>query len=539
MASFSLLLAMVAQGPVFTDETSWLLQTDHMLFDGWRMVNMYPTCESNFSWAIPWPMLPGRLFAGLLHPDTLVMMREQTAGKYLGCIGLLAAIMRQVFEGRMGRLMALGVSASVLSVGFLPVLYLFNRPEINIMLGFSALVLMALMAPKHRGRWQAAVFWAGYFFLLSWVFSQHPKVQALLPAVGVMAWVMARQAFAARGRVVFLLMVGVMMLACVALWRVHQTCPDSPQVVAFLEHHTITPQQLWREPLHSLKLMVQNVSEAKNRYLKAIAPGTPFLLLYGVENQLAPDSLLLGASALGVRALLVLLGAVMMAAVLRVMEGRAGRKDAVLPLSLPLLILLAPLQVVATKNNIWSFWEAGYVFYLFLLSFVLLISGLRWHVLFPRIMAGMMVITVGVAVVSQVQFRASWAGFYARVESPQLRNGYTGGFTEKDLFANHFQGIFDGEQRRRRIETVAAQCHIPLDGSGQHIVFDDWTYMDTYRNFEPFYGNFLMVNPPEHESIMAFLKRKQSSGVIMLCSSLPPELKEQAVELEGVCCLKP
>lgn len=529
LLSFAVVFRMAMHGPVFADEAPWLMQNSHMLYDGGKMVNMYPSCESNFAVAVPWLMMPGRVFASLLHPDNLWGMRVESAVKYLLCIGLLAMVCRKALG--MGWLLAVSGVAAVMSFGFLPSIYLLDRPETSVMAGITLVVLMGFV--EAGTRWRKIALGVAYFCVLSWVFSTHPKIQAAFPALLVMAWFIGARIFASvAGRLVFMVASVVMMGSCMDLWKEHQTCPDSAEGTHYLKVHTLVPSQMFDEPAKALVVMGKNLADAGHKYFTSLRVNSSYLGIYGMRMRMPAGWL---RDMINGAVVMTVVGLLMALAVSVVAAARQGAQAA-WPRSLPFLLVLPPLMVVMTKLNMWSFWEIGFLLYMGVLALVLMVGQVQWHMRYPRGFQTALAVVMGVSVLSHGLLYAGWKGFYDDAGSARHVNGVYEHRGEK-YFPLHFQTMFD-EGREERIQAAAAMCGIALDGTSKHIVFDDWTYLSVYRSFQPFYGMYLFKTAPR-EGVIAFLKRKESSGVVMMCSSLTPSLRALAQEKDGVCCVKP
>ncbi len=531
LLGFAVVFWMCVRGPLFTDEIHWMLQVAHSRFDGGKMVGLFAVCQSNFSWDIPWLMLPGREFASYLHPESLVGIRVYACLKFLGCVGLFAAIMREALGRVHSWMVCAGVSAALFSIGFLPVLFVFNRPETGILLGISVLVLAAQYRQALALGWWRRVVVAGWFFMLSWLLSLHPKAQSFFPVVLLLSWLMAVAFYERRGRIAFMGGVVVMMVSCVSLWAPHQQCPDAPSVITFLHNHTLVPQDFVTDPLGSLGKMAHNFTTMHYKYLMPFVLGPLFLGIYTLADMGVDRSWLEFAAdvlALGVLGLVT--------AVIAVGGWRCVRREKMsggLPASVGVLLLVPVLMVIATKLDFWSFWEAAFLFYMICLSAVLLVGRRQ------RGMRAMAAFIVMAGLVNQFTFYYDWHGMYTHMESStEFPNGFLKGY---GVMEQHFQGIFDESQRKERVAEVAQMCHIPLDNTAQHILFDETTYMSIHETREPYYSKFLFFNPPgNNESTVAFLKRTGSSGALTLCSTLAysPELQSVAKQKYGLCCVQ-
>src|SRR5690606_15190056 len=140
--SFAMVFWMVRTGPVFHDEIHWQLQNAHLNYDGYKLVNLYAVCVSNFTWPVPLLLLPGRIFASLFHPENLMQLRILGMVKYLVCIGLFSLFAYKVLEKKYRFIMVLAVIIAVLSIGFLPTLLIYARPESSILIGVLFILLL-------------------------------------------------------------------------------------------------------------------------------------------------------------------------------------------------------------------------------------------------------------------------------------------------------------------------------------------------------------------------------------------------------------
>jgi hypothetical protein len=99
--------------------------------------------------------------------------------------------------------------------------------------------------------------------------------------------------------------------------------------------------------------------------------------------------------------------------------------------------------------------------------------------------------------------------------------------------------IFSNENRKDKLHVLANSCDIKINES-KRLMIDGVTYLEFKKQKEPI--NILYISDygfgvDLEGKVKAFLNKVDSDGVISRCDYIPKELKKNAIEIEGMCCV--
>jgi len=100
--------------------------------------------------------------------------------------------------------------------------------------------------------------------------------------------------------------------------------------------------------------------------------------------------------------------------------------------------------------------------------------------------------------------------------------------------------VFGYAQVKPQILKVAKQCHIPEPARAHRVVIDELTYFAFMPSHLPEHrlGVFKVWNGSIKDPI-AYLKARNSDGIVVGCKNLPPDLRARAKSQGQFCCLGP
>lgn len=523
--SFGMVLWLAYQAPLFVDDAHWLIQNSRIIHDGFKIINLYPQCTGNFVQGIPWPLIPGRAFAALFHPDTLIGIRYLGLVKYLLSIGCIAFIIWLLFDKKLPYVLALGGVTALLSLGSLPIIMTLDRPETSIILGICLMILAALAGSRTQSAPHLALTACLYICVLSWLFSTHPKAQSLIPAALVAACVF--NISNRHLRMAFIAGVAILSISSVMLWKNHTSCADYPKVEQRLGWHSVIPKDFTNNPTAATGQIIENIQSSYQNYSPAWQTTASYLGFFTVDDvSTVPLPFYKLANAINT---IIIAGIVMF---LITGSGRCllqHNRRAMLWSLLAWCILMPALLVILTLKHS-HMKEGGLIVATLLLSGMLLLWLNKWQEKHLGLAKRICIILIPISIVNHGLFAAQWHSLFEHTATPApAEHGY---------FSNdsRFQTIFDSRERNLSIIKAAEACSISTSAAS-HLVVDDYTYMPFKNTFQPFYGRTLFLWGVPDNDYIAFLNRTQSDGVVTLCQSLPKPLRMLATENDGICCI--
>ncbi|MFO0389053.1 MAG: hypothetical protein ACK502_04945 [Alphaproteobacteria bacterium] len=527
--SFGSAVWLAFRAPIFVDDAHWLIQNSRALYDNLHIINLYPQCISNFAQSVPWPLLPGRIFASLFHPETLIGIRYFGLIKYLLCVVLVASAIWLLFEKRPAFWLILCAVVVLLSLGSLPLIMTMNRPESSILIGMCLMLLIPLMSVRLATPSGLIYAISIYLCVLSWLFSTHPKVQILIPAA-----LLATSMFSIqdqRRRILLLVAVGSICISSVMLWKNHSTCPDYTMIETRLSWHSVLPQDITNKPDAAIRQIAQNIKETYTHFAPAIQTTKRYIGFFTVTGTTAIyQNAYTAINAINVilfLCVLILLG-ISIVTRLRWHHRNSNWKHTSW-LMLALAIMLPAMLVILTLKHSHAK-EGGMIIGTLLLACSLCIWLNGWHIKYAGVVRHTFMVLIPLGILNHALFFDQWNTLFQHTANPTLTKH---GYFEAD---NRFQTIFDSVERNQAIIKAATACNINASNA-KHLVVDDYTYMPFYKTFQPFYGRTLFLWGVPNKDYIGFLYKTGSDGVVTLCSSLPKRLKPLALENNGICCI--
>ena len=102
----------------------------------------------------------------------------------------------------------------------------------------------------------------------------------------------------------------------------------------------------------------------------------------------------------------------------------------------------------------------------------------------------------------------------------------------------HSIPVFSYAAIDQRVRAAARQCRIPLDGSARYVGIDDLSYLVFADSWRPMYrfgmNGAWSYNVPDP---VGLLRERRSSGMVVQCRELKPELRAHATVVGDFCCL--
>lgn len=519
-------LALAALMPVYGDEIGWRFQ-ERAAIDGVDKL-FSDLCGPNTLAAPPWFMMPVRWYSAAFNTAFAGPAWVRASGVLyaLVLIALLAAIVRRAVPAGEARARLTMLGAGLLALGVLPLLMVMSRPEQPILLCTAAAILIAL-APRGEAAardWLSAL---GIAALATIALSYHLKALFLFP-------VFASGIYLSGTRKLPRLSAGALLAAIGAAgalyWMRRLQCPGDPVLHAFFSAHNVAVELTGMTSVGQipglLGKLLGNIRLLD--YAALAAPAVEPMAGWLAPRQLGMDAQRLWRLALDLAWLCALLAGIAAFA--------GGAVHAWRTRSLPPSLLLAGMLGVSVlgwaameyQRNVY---EAGFVLPLLALAVVLACASPRDSALGDRI-AGALARVVGVgAMVSVVLVAITYGPSLTRALSAT-------GYVLPDQ--PHSVSLAGYPAARRDILAAARLCGIPAPERARGLMIDDVTY-----------PALMAARLPQHQlgvtglwrgtirDPIAYLKSRQSDGIVVSCSKLPPDLRTRARSVGQFCCMGP
>jgi len=207
------------------------------------------------------------------------------------------------------------------------------------------------------------------------------------------------------------------------------------------------------------------------------------------------------------------------------------REKVVPPEPVIALMLLGAVSIWCVSQIDRNAYEASYVLPLLMLSIILALSSPhRWTPV--RKYLGAVALAVGPLTLLSIVLVAQLYGPILLYDARQ-----------RNFLPYHPWSVpvFGYHDSYRDIMAAARQCHMPYPKDAQNLLIDDVTYFAFMQSRLP--DHELAVMAPQFRGSIkdpiAYLKAHNSSGIIMRCRKILPELREKAQRSGDFCCIAP
>lgn len=530
------LLAAIVAGiflPVYTDEVGWRFQ-ERAALDGVDKL-FSDLCGPNTLAAPPFFMMPVRYYSAFFNTMFADPFYVRLSGVLyaLVWVAMLLALIGRIARDGEERAALTIIGAGLMCLGTLPLLLVWSRPEQPILLLTTAALLLAWRGSEgnaaevsRSGAWlRSGLIVAFATFALSY----HLKAVFLAPVF------LAAVFFASRGRQAIVPRLAATVVIAVVVgwslqyWGHRMQCPGDPILRAQYAYNShgmdIIESRNFAELLAGLVKLLGNINITD--YFSLVAPRPDPL-----SNWLAPDqidragalrwhaALVLGWSAITLFAVASLVG--------RAWESWRARKLETRSV-LAAALLAAVLGWSATQGH-RNVYEACLVLPLVMLSILLAISGRSRG---DRSDAFGHIVTLIVGLCALASPLAIAAIYAPSIVHANRQAGYI-------LEQVGSQPVFGYASLEPDILGAARKCGIGDPATARALMIDDVTYFA-----------FMESRMPQHrlgvlglwrgtiDDPVAYLRSRGSSGAILGCHLLPPDLRARARSEGRFCCLGP
>jgi hypothetical protein len=512
--------------PIYTDETGWRFQ-ERAAIDGGLDISYNDVCGPNSIARAPWFMMPVRWFSAAANQalaDPLFVRLEGVACA-LAWIALFW-ILTQRLEGRGSRRGELRTLAfSLLGLGLLPYVLVLSRPEQPIIL-VTALVLLITFARAPRVS-PALLAWlkaAGILALATVALSYHVK-GVLYAGLAV-----ACLAVSARGRgtlglrVAGVAVLGALILASATYWTGRFRCPGDPLFAGLLNSENVAS-------------VLANGGRVSTVVLKMVAGADPLTYVGAaaprsdpLSNWIPPGLFPLPVAAVLLAGMFVLWGAAIVLAIVaigRFALSARGRMFAEprAPVALGLLGLVLVWGSSQLNKNVY---EAGHILPSLAIFTVLALTLPQTGGRLPAYASRLAKVALPVALCSELVVLG--------LTLPALAGAaHAPGYIPDQPYSI---SAFGYPAVRRDIAAARAASGMPTDRRLERPMIDELTYLALQDSHLPIHR--LGVLSDWKGSITdpaAYLRSRNSDGVIVGCHLLPPAMRAAASRSGEICAI--
>ncbi|MBV1690758.1 hypothetical protein KRR38_24540 [Novosphingobium sp. G106] len=522
--------------PIYTDEVGWRLQ-ERAGFDGVDKL-LTEVCGPNTLARPPFWMMPARYYSALFNGLFAEPIYVRLSGILYALIFTATILM---LIGRVARTAGDRISLSILALGLLslgtmPILLVWSRPEQPIVLAFASALLIAFgdwnkgepPAPNldtaSRTAWLRSL---AVLLLASVALSYHVKALFTVPIF------LACIYFASRGRAAHIpRIVTALILVAITAWAaqywIHRLeCPNAPEVRAmFVGNNTgaaLVGATGWSQISPLLAKAFENLSLFQ--YLGMPAPRTE-----PISSWLPAHRVSLHTSFSWFLVLVALWGIALSlsAFCLAGAPRRAWRQRRLDARVVFAALLIAGILGWSASQGFRNPYEAIFVVPMAVLAVILALATREEGVPFGGAIQPFTVV-VGLLGMGSV---AIMAAIYGPVT---LRSTGERGYLKEQPFSI---SAFGYAGLRRDMLAAARKCGIADPDAKYGLTLDDVTYFTFMKSRMPEHTNGMFLGDMPVEPI-GYLKSVKSEGIVASCKRLPPELQARAKREGQFCCIAP
>jgi hypothetical protein len=538
LAVFGLSLVLSASlTPLFTDEISSQIPNGRWARDGFLLSNNLAACGIEASerpaafFSFPFLWIESAIHELIDRPGWI---RLRSFAMLLAWLLLMTRLVPKATDLKgMDRMALASLGAAFLSVGVLPVMLVFARPEIYLLFGLSLFLLVPLMrAPEQKqgmaGQTGLSLLW---LFLTALMFTYHFKAAFFLPLIWVSIWLTLTNPIL---RTLCLALVSLVALSGIQTWSGRLVGCEDPGVMAFISAHMLPVTKLLADPAAFMKTIASRLLD-----IQAVSP-LPYFdnalvqTVYEAEWLYHPDIPLLRHAVNGIAlAAFAALGACWAMsfsnAAAALARGRRLERRQVL-----FLCLAAGFAGLSFLQGIKHYYET--ILVLPMLGLAVLICPPRFPVSW-RLEAltspagGKRILTAcfSLALVSQLALYVLYAPMALVTLDGKV-------IYEKQHFS---LSAYKYAKVEKEVSEAAGLCGIDLGKTQSHLVIDDMTYLSLRKSaYQPLHGLFLYYwwfDPKKRRDMT--IAPYHPDGAILSCSHVFPEFKGREKRAGDICCV--
>lgn len=511
---------------MYTDEVGWRLQERAGLDGVDKLFSLL--CGPTSLATPPWWMMPARYYSAFWNVQFASPLAVRVSGVLYALVwgALLARLIVRIVPDATRRRTVLAIGFGLVTLGVMPLLLTWSRPEQTILLAVTAALLVACEGwdrSRSAGMAQGWLRTVGVLALASVAYSYHLKAVFLLPVflVCMLTCVQGHRQWPAR------IVGSILLLAMTAqgarYWIDRLKCPVDQ---AFLQSQNLGSRLLDVHGVGDVALVALGMAKNLNPlpYIARTVPRPNPLSAWLAEDQIGMEP----ALAWWVLATFVwcLVLAFAGKAVIEQVKasGRRGIDGRVLAVAALLVSVLGWAATQPMKNDYESILMVPLLVLIVVIALSCLAAPAGVFQMLRKVALGL----AALAVASMIAVAA--------VFGPSL----LGALGQQGYLAKQPASIspYGYEATRQRVLRLARSCGIDPVNS-QNLVLDDVTYFPFIQSRTPDHAMGRFGPGQAYDLTIAYLRGRQSSGYIAACDMLPRNLRGLAKQDGEVCCLAP
>ncbi|CAD6879859.1 hypothetical protein [Methylomonas albis] len=527
---FLVTLILLYNFPIYPDEVATRFWLSRFLFDYPYKISNLPTCTSAFSSIFPLTWYVPGIVNWLIHANIKNLYVMRVVGFFAAGVWVCAlffhirrAIINSYYtENRVDYRLNLGLIAlfvSLLAIGVYPVFLFTNRHEQLMLPSVVFLICLFSFLNKHGFSKNLLTIYLlifVYFTCVSLILYAHPKGMFLAPfflIIGLKLIVGIRKIFIS---MILTVLITLLMEQSYFSWKNFFSCPEIPKLNQLIISFSFDPFSFFYDFKFFLNKCLYSLLQF-NRYLFQIGFQEITDANYLPQHPLGPMAKFVNALVYS-NIFFLFFGLTIYLPYFYfkndIVRGQYLTVNAV-------LIVLAGCVFFSALFNLPKNWyDAGYMYSLLIIILVFFVSANLPSVFPKKVFSVCFFYIVIVGLLSQLIF----AHRYAR----DLQAGYAG--PSVGLVGYVYDKNYDSE-----FSNISSLCKIDLNNS-KHLIVDDYTYFYFSSTRMPMPITYIYLEN-EPENVQDFIRKSESSGMVVRCDYMPLSLAPLSQRSGGLCCI--
>jgi len=512
--------------PAYIDDVFYLMSKARLGYDNWQNIRFKAECGNEMV-SVPVTLFPSLFLSWTAHAlaDSYYGMRVVSICIWTATIAYLVTFVKLCIAPKLPIFPILIISLSFLGLGNLPFATLIYRQEPLIFL----LVLFYASIPFWTVRYPnistTNLFYFSIVFLLasSCLASSHQKAIFFLPLVALSVLYIAR--WNKTASIILAITTIIITYNGITFWLMKMDCPASKAMAIKGSYKYVSLMVLMEQPMRFLKAIWLNISLFDSYVSGLLFPKLG--ILAKADSYTAQETIswfirpLMYATAI-----FALIGSKVM--LWHAWCHRSWKHPAVMTS----LCLVAALLLQLGIQSKQSFYNAVLIW-----LNIVLIALFVAHYLYATaryIRSSWLVAACGIAFCISLVSQIILIIIYIPATLKVLEEAEPSGRMQ-----NHYALIspLDYDEKKERILKVAAMCNIEPDASSKYLSLDIYTYLPLKHTYHPSMVTFKFQEDQSPKGFLAFLRSKQSDGLIRRCGSLPRKIRAIAQKEGDICCI--
>lgn len=516
--------------PIYPDEYGYLMINARAIFDQFKISSIFPPCQSSFDIQMPLLWYPGRLFYWAVYAacENARYLRLVGVLLYIALISITTLFCRELFEKKIRWELIFAALAAVTSLGVMPSVFVFNRPETVLSITLAWLVFAPLTLPRGDTPLIKIAIFTAHLFVVSLFFSSHGKTILFTPLALASTYILSRKigfGWKAAGLASLLLIFPI--ISSYRVYNKFSSCPDSQAVAKIYSSQYFVPDaELLKHPAQLIKTLAGNVLNAVPALKQNLfTTSYPIGWLPGVRQSRATK--LINFSAMGLYYALCagILVFFLWSSISALSSRHIGSAQLIF------LTLVQGILILVSVQHAKHFYESALTIPCIIFAAILIISQTARRGLIRQPAAKAVFISL------LLLFCASSVRYSLKF-FPVFMDGFAG--------PSISIAKYDHKAIKRDIEAAAAACAISNSSATKHLVVDDLTYLFFKKTRQPYSITYLagslreFSGPSVTETSRIFpeIKKLKVSAIVQRCDyNVIPAWGQILTRAGDICCV--